>query len=95
LQGQPPEGPNASAVKASFQEVPLQAPGPNAEGAHSLQGTPLLFFLTLGSPSAHPNSGATVVARAQGGLTLGPEGGELGADFCQFGIREALQSMPT
>jgi hypothetical protein len=39
-----------------------------------------LFFLTPGSPSAHPDSG-------QGGLTLGREEGELDADFCQLGIR--------
>jgi hypothetical protein len=36
-------------------------------------------LLTPGSPSAHPTP--ALVARAQGGLTLGPEGGELDPDF--------------
>ena len=35
------------------------------------------------SPPPHPTP--ALVARAQGGLTLGPEGGELGADFFYLG----------
>ena len=44
--------------------------------ADLVQG-PLPFFLTPATPA--------LVARSQGGLTLGPEGGELGADFGRFG----------
>jgi hypothetical protein len=41
--------------------------------------------LPVCSPSAHPTS--ALVARAQGGITLGPEEGELDADFCSLGNR--------
>jgi hypothetical protein len=40
--------------------------------------------LTPGSPPAPPNP--ALVAHAQGGLTLGPERGELAADFWSLGI---------
>src|SRR2546421_6442687 len=39
--------------------------------------------LTPGSPPAHPTP--ALVAHAQGGLTLGPERGELAADFWFLG----------
>jgi hypothetical protein len=38
-------------------------------------------LLTPAQPPAHPTP--ALIARAQGGLTLGPEQGELGADFKQ------------
>jgi hypothetical protein len=38
------------------------------------------------SPSAHPTS--ALVAGAQGGLTLGPDGGVLGAGFCSLGMHK-------
>jgi hypothetical protein len=40
--------------------------------------------LTPGSPTAHPTP--ALVAHAQGGLTLGPERGELAADFWSLGV---------
>jgi hypothetical protein len=46
--------------------------------ADSLQGNPLALLLT--PPHATP----APVARDQGGLTLGPERGELGPDFCHL-----------
>jgi hypothetical protein len=52
------------------------------------KGSPALF-LTPGSPSAHPIP--ALVARAQGGITLGPEQGELGADFNNLGDVPAPQ----
>jgi len=47
-------------------------------------GADLAPFLTPGSPSAQPS--LALVSRAQGGLTLGPEQGELEADFCSLGL---------
>jgi hypothetical protein len=41
--------------------------------------------LTPGSPPAHPTP--ALVAHAQGGLTLGPERGELAADSCHLGMQ--------
>jgi hypothetical protein len=41
------------------------------------------IFLTPAQHSAHPTP--ALVARTQGGLTLGPDGGELDVDFCKLG----------
>jgi hypothetical protein len=46
-------------------------------------GFTLAPVLTPGSPSPLPT--LALVARAQGGLTLGPEGGELGAEKYSLG----------
>jgi hypothetical protein len=44
----------------------------------------------FGSPLSHPGSASAhptpaLLSRAQGGITLGPEQGELGADFTHLG----------
>jgi hypothetical protein len=41
-----------------------------------------------GSASAHP--APALVVDGQGGINLGPDGGELGADFCSLGIKTAV-----
>ena len=50
----------------------------------------------LCSPPAHLPAHPTpaLVAHAQGGLTLGPERGELAADFWDLGINQLLQQIP-
>jgi len=48
--------------------------------------------LTPGSPPAHPTP--ALVALAQGGLTLGPEQGELAADFWSLGTYRASDVPP-
>jgi hypothetical protein len=67
------------ALPGGFQGVRFRASGQKSWLTRP-QG-PLL--LSHGSPSAHP--APALVARAQGGLTLGPEEGELDTDFCHLG----------
>jgi hypothetical protein len=43
----------------------------------------------FGSPFSHPGSASALISHAQGGITLGPEQGELGADFTNLGIEVA------
>jgi hypothetical protein len=46
--------------------------------------------LTPGSPSVRPTP--ALVARAQGGITLSLEEGELDADFCKLGKTSGFQT---